>query len=120
MQRYSLDNAIEELNVLESVLVGKVREYLEKNDIINAARGLIAINKELYRVEEDARRLRLTGQLDQQIYNAFTRGYRQIADRIMETAKEYRYAHEVSVLFKALRFTNEVSTLAEYLREDKE
>ncbi|MBI2183958.1 MAG: hypothetical protein HYU39_03255 [Thaumarchaeota archaeon] len=120
MQRYSLDNAIEELNVLESVVAGKVRNYLEKTDIINAARGLIAVNKELYRVEEDARRLRLTGQLDLEIYNALTKGYKLIADRIMKTAYEYKYAHEVSVLFKALRFTNEVSSLSDYLREGDE
>lgn len=120
MQRYSLDSAIEELNVLESVVVGKVRNYLEKCDIINAARGLVAVNKELYKLEEDARKLRLTGQLDRDIYNAMTGGYRLIANRIMKTAYEYKYAHEVSILFKALRFTNEVSTLAEYLRENDE
>jgi len=120
MQRYSVENVVEELNILERLLVSTIERYLEARDIINAAKGLIAVNKELYKIEEDARRLRLTGQLDLQIYDAFAKGYKRIADRIMKVAYERNYAHEVSVLHKALRFTKDAPTLAEYLREADE
>ena len=70
-------------------------------------------------VEEDARKLRLTGQLDQGIYNALRKGFARIADSIIKTAFEHQYTHEISILSRALKFTNEVSTLSEYLREDE-
>jgi len=120
MQRYSVENAIDEVKVLESVLTGRVEKYLESKDIINAAKGLIAINKEIYKVEEDARRLRLTGELDVHTHTALTNGYRQIAERIMKVAYEHHFAHEVSVLYKALRFTNDAPNLSDYLREADE
>jgi hypothetical protein len=120
MQKYNVESANIELNSLESVLASKVEYYLKKNDTINAAKGLIAVNKELYKIEEDGRKLRLTGQLDVQVYEALTKGYKQIADRIMNIAYKHNYAHEVSVLHKALRFTNDAPTLADYLREANE
>ena len=115
---YSVETAVEELTDLEAVIERRVRRFLEKRDIINAARGLIAVNKELYRIEEDARKLRLAGELDQKIYKIMIRGYVQIADRIINIAGEHNSLHEIMVLHKALRFTTEVSTLADYLRED--
>jgi hypothetical protein len=118
MQQYYADDAKEELKELEDSVIEKIRKYLEKDDIINAARGLVAVNKELYKVEEDGRKLRLTGQLEQGIYDALRKGFTRIADNIVKTAFEHQYAHEISVLSRALRFTNEVSTLPEYLRED--
>lgn len=117
MQRYTTENAMDELNFLGSILVQKVGNYLEDNDIINAARGLCAISKELYKIEEDSRRLRLTGELDVQIYTTLTKGYRQITDRIMSLAYEHHYAKEISSLHKSLRFTNEAPSLSDYLGE---
>lgn len=120
MQKYNVEAANGELNTLESVLARRVEEYLEGNDVINAARGLVAVNKEIYKLEEDARELRLTGELDVEIYRALRNGYSRIAERIMTIARGFHYTREISSLNRSLRFTNEASSLTDYLREADE
>ena len=120
MQKYNVESANIELNSLESVLARRVAGYLESDDVLNAARGLIAVNKELYKLDEDARRLRLTGELDVEIYHTMKNGYAQIADRIMKIANGFNYSREVSILHRSLRFSNEAPSLSDYLREASE
>lgn len=120
MQKYNVETASVELNTLESVLARRVEEHLESNDVINATRGLFAINKEIYKPEEDPRRLGLTGELDVEIYRALRNGYARIADRIMAIARGFHYTREVSSLNRSIRFTNEAPSLSDYLREADE
>jgi len=103
---------------LESRLVPAIQRYLENNKTLEVAKALVIVNKELYRTEEEARRLRLTGELDLEIYQALTAGYRHIAEKIMSLAYKHKLAHEVSVLHKALRFSQETAGiyLQEYVR----
>ena len=58
----------------------------------------------------------LAGQLDVQVYEAPTKDYKQISDNIMKIAYEWKLAHEISALHKALRFTNDAPSLSDYLR----
>lgn len=120
MQKYNVETANTELNSLESVVARRVEDYLESNDVINAARGLIAVNKEIYKLEEDARRLRLTGELDIEVYQSLRNGYARITERIMTIARGFHYSQEVSSLHRSLRFTNEAPSLTDYLREADE
>ena len=113
--KYSSENAVEELHELERKMVPFIEKYLESNQTMEVAKALVIVNKELYRIEEEARRLRLTGELDPEIYRTLTRGYRGLAYKIMNLAQDYKIAHEVSVLQKALKFSSE--TAGTYLQE---
>ena len=95
-----------------------IERYLRNNQPIEVARALVIINKELYRIEEEARKLRLRGELDFDIYRVLTARYDTLVRKITNLSYSYKLAHEVSVLFKALKFSNETAGiyLQEYLR----
>ena len=80
---------------------------------------LVVINKEMYRYEEEARRLRLTGELDQDVCTELGSGYNNIRRKILDVIAEHKLNSEVSRLFRIMRFSNEVAGpyLTEYLEE---
>ncbi|MBI3859798.1 MAG: hypothetical protein HY296_06155 [Thaumarchaeota archaeon] len=117
MQKYNVDSVNLELSGLEAVLAERLTNSLETDDLLDVAKGLIALDKEVYKVEEDARKLRLTGQLDIQVYTALSGGYRRLSDRLTKLAQQDEHAREISTLYRALRFTNEAVSLSDYLRE---
>ena len=60
MQRCTVDSVIMEIGTLEAIL-RRIEKYIQSDDIINAAKGLIAANKEIHKIDENARKLRLAG-----------------------------------------------------------
>ncbi len=117
MSKYTTENALQELDNAETVILQKIEQYLEKSDALEVAKILTLVGRESYHIDEEARRLKLTGQLDPDIYNVLSKGYHEIASRIMQLSYEYKLAHEVSVLHKGMKFSKELDTyLAEYLR----
>lgn len=115
--KYNVDYAAEEIGELEATLTPIIEKYLEENKPVEVAKALVIVNKELYRYEEEARRLRLTGGLDTDIYKAIISGYRALSNKILKLSYEYKLAYEVSTLHKALRFSSETAGiyLTEYL-----
>src|SRR6058998_3686289 len=111
MRGCTVDSVIIEIGTLEPILLRRIEKYIQSDDIVNAAKGLIATNQEIYKIDEDARKLRLAGQLDVQVYEALTKDYKQISDKIMKIAYERKLAHEISALHKALRFTNDAKSV---------
>ncbi len=118
MPKYTTENALQEVDKAETVLLQKAEEYLEKSNALEVAKILTLVSRESYRIDEEARRLKLTGELDLDIYNVLSKGYHDIADSIMRLSYEYELAHEVVPLHKSMKFSKEsVDTyLAEYLR----
>ncbi len=117
MSKYTTENSKQELEEVETILMPKVEQYLEKSEPLEVAKILTLVSRESYRIDEEARTLKLTGQLDTDIYNVLSKGYHEIASRIMQVSYEYKLAHEVSVLHKSMKFSKEIDTyLAEYLR----
>lgn len=118
MSKYTTENALQELDKTETVLLQKAEEYLEQSNAVEVAKILTLVSRESYRIDEEARRLKLTGELDLDVYNILSKGYHDVASRIMELSYEYKLAHEVSTLHKSMRFARDsVDTyLAEYLR----
>ncbi len=114
--RYSIDYAAEEIGELDAVLTPIVEKYLEEKPV-EVAKALVIVNKELYRYEEEARRLRLTGELDVDIYKTPVSRYRDLSNKILKLGYKYKIVHEVSTLHKALRFSSETAGiyLSEYL-----
>ena len=117
MQKYNLDNVGLELSNLEAVLAERVTNSLETGDLLDVAKGLIALDKESYKIDEEARRLRLIGQLDAEIYGALNRGYRRLSEKMNRLVQQDDHLKEVQTLYRALRFTNEAVSLSDYLRE---
>lgn len=117
MSKHTTENALRELEHVEALLMVKVEQYLEKSQPLEIAKILTLVSRESYRIDEDARALELTGQLDPDIHNILSKGYHEIASRIIHLSYEYKLAHEVSVPHKSMKFSKEIDTyLAEYLR----
>ena len=117
--RYSVWTAGEELYVLEEELFKKAAQLAEKKDCYGLARMLVVIDKEVYKYEEEARRLRLTGELDLDVYRELISSYNGIRQKIFKLINENKLSNDVSRLFKLMRFSNEVAGLylAGYLQE---
>jgi len=117
--RYSVWTAGEELYVLEEELFKKAAQLVEKKDCYELARMLVVIDKEVYKYEEEARRLRLTGELDLDVYRELISSYNGIRQKIFKLINENKLGNDVSRLFKLMRFSNEVAGLylAGYLQE---
>jgi len=117
--RYSVWTAGEELYVLEEELFKKAAQLVEKKDCYELARMLVVIDKEVYKYEEEARRLRLTGELDLDVYRELISSYNGIRQKIFKLINENKLSNDVSRLFKLMRFSNEVAGLylAGYLQE---
>ncbi len=117
MPKYTTENALQELDNAEAIILQKVEQYLEKSNALEVAKILTLLGRESYRIDEEARRLKLTGQLDLDIYNVLSKGYHDIANRIMQVSYDYNLAHEVSALHKSIKFSKDIDTyIAEYLR----
>lgn len=119
MKNYSPWDAREELYVLENTLYEKATVIAQNKDSYELARMVVVINKEMYRYEEEARRLRLTGELDPDVCRELASGYSNIRRRVLDLIAEHRLNGEVSRLFRIMRFSNEVAGLylTEYLEE---
>jgi len=102
--------------IIPAILI-RAQELFNKGER-EVAKILTLVSRESYKIDEEARRLKLTGELDLNIYSVLSKGYHEIANRIMELSYEYKLAHEVSALHKSMRFAKDAveTYLAEYLR----
>jgi ABC-type phosphate transport system auxiliary subunit len=119
MKNYSPWDASQEMYELEEVLFKKANKLAEKGDSYELARMLVVINKETYRLEEEARKLRLTGELDLEVYRELVEDYANMRRRILEVITKKNLNNEVARLYKVMRFSSEVAGLylTEYLQE---
>lgn len=117
MAHYTTEEALNELDDIGLGLVKKVQDYLKAGDVVNATKGLVALRREMYKLDEDARKLRLSGQLESEVYRTLSVGYRQIAKMVFEAASDYERNDEVTKLYPVLRFSRDVPSLSEYLHE---
>lgn len=111
--------ATEELYELSEKLFEKAKALVEKRDCYELARMLAVIDKEVYRYEEEARRLRLRGELELDVYREIISDFSEIKKRIFSVLTETRLSVEVSKLYKLVRFSKELAGvyLREYLEE---
>jgi ABC-type phosphate transport system auxiliary subunit len=119
MKNYSPWDASQEMYELEEVLFKKANKLAEKRDSYELAKMLVVINKETYRLEEEARKLRLTGELDLEVYRELVEDYANMRRRILEVITKKNLNNEVARLYKVMRFSSEVAGLylTEYLQE---
>ena len=99
MGRYTVDDALREMNELRGKLLSRVERLVEKRDADGLARILVALNLEVERIESEARRLRLKGELDVEVYRALISGYTKLADSIWQYATKNGLGDDVRLLY---------------------
>jgi len=119
VDKYSAWDAREELCDLEGVLLEKANMFAKSKDSYELARMLVVMNKEVYRYEEEARKLRLTGELNWDTYEELISRFYNVKRKIFDVVTQHKLNSDVSRLFKIMRFSNEVAGLylTEYLEE---
>ena len=114
-RRYSRTDVLDEVGEVEARMLSHVTTCLRGKNSIEVARALVIVSKEIYRLEEEGRRLRLTGELDPEIYKLLVLGFQRILSRIMNVAFSYNLLNEVSSLRKALRFSSDTAGIYIYV-----
>ncbi|MEM5854277.1 MAG: hypothetical protein QXG39_09375 [Candidatus Aenigmatarchaeota archaeon] len=103
MSRYSRKEALSELNYLESLIIARVENFLKNEDSRAVAEILISIDNEIYQTEKEARRLRLMGRLDYEVYRTLMDGYAKLQKQIIELSKEYGLERDVKEVYSFLK-----------------
>ncbi|WP_161997807.1 hypothetical protein, partial [Escherichia coli] len=96
-------------------LYEKAKLLAERRDCYELAKMLVMVDKEVYRYEEEARKLRLKGELELEVYREIISDFSEIKKKIFSILNENNLGNEVSRLYKLMRFSNELAGL--YLRE---
>jgi len=120
MSKYDAKTAILELDLIESKLMEKAEKYLESNNSFEVTKIYSLVRKELYNIDKDARRLKLTGELDSEMYGVMSEGYRDIGIRLIRISHEYSLGNKVLKIHDTIRFSEKINStyLTEYMRED--
>jgi hypothetical protein len=120
MTDYSSKDAIDELLTLGVNLLFKAERDVKKKRVTEVATMYVLVRREGRRVEEEATRLKLEGELDSEVYEKLADGYDSLGKVIMEIAKSEWLAADVYVLSRGLKNSVEKrwSSLAEYARSE--
>jgi hypothetical protein len=103
MVRYSKESALYELKELESGILSKTEKLLRDKNIDRIAEILISIDNEIYQTEREARRLRLTGRLDYEVYKTLIDGYADLQKQIIELSQKHGLEKDVKSAYSFLR-----------------
>ncbi|NIP61271.1 MAG: hypothetical protein GWN01_10205 [Nitrosopumilaceae archaeon] len=106
---------------MSTEIMQRAEYYLERSNSFEVAKIYALVRKELYKIDEDARKLKLTRELDPEMYDVMSSSCRDMGERVMDLAREYSLRNKVFEVYNAIRFSNEVNStyLVEYLRSDK-
>ena len=117
--KYSMWTVDEEFYGLEKQLLDKANRLVQERDAYELAKMLVLIDKEVYRYEEEARRLRLKGELNLDVYRELVSSYCNMKQKLFKLVNENKLSNDVSKIYRLMRFSNEVAGLylAEYLQE---
>jgi len=75
MARYSEEDALKELKDPESIIMTKTENLLRNKNYREVAMLLVSIDNEIYETEREARRLRLMGRLNYEVYRTLMEDY---------------------------------------------
>ena len=64
MSKYSVESAICEIDNTETIILQKVEQYLKNGNALEVAKILTLVIKESHKLDEEARRLKLVGELN--------------------------------------------------------
>jgi hypothetical protein len=120
MTDYSTQDAVKELHDIGVKLLAKAERDVSGKKVMELARMYALVMREYELVEAEARRMRLAGDLDPELYKTISEGYDSLGRGIMEIAKSKWLAGDVYVLSKSLRpsIYRRWSSLTEYVRKE--
>jgi len=75
MARYSEEDALKELKDPESIIMARTENLLRNKNYREVAMLLVSIDNEIYETEREARRLRLMGRLNYEVYRTLMEDY---------------------------------------------
>lgn len=103
MAKYTVKDALEELNELRNRLQSKVDQLLSKREVEKVAYLLFSLEKEVAEIEKEARRLRLKGELDLGVYRTLVKGYHEFMRFILEESTKHGVERDVKNYYACLR-----------------
>ena len=103
MAKYSSKEALNELKYLESLIMARAENLLKSKDSRGVAEMLLSIDNEIYQTEKEARRLRLTGRLDYEVYRTLMDGYAELQKQIIELSEKHGLERDVRDMYAFLR-----------------
>jgi hypothetical protein len=103
MAKYSKENALYELKELESKLLSRAEKLLREKNVDKVAGILISIDNEIYETEREARRLRLMGRLDYEVYRTLMDGYVDLQRQIIELSEKHGLEKDVRNMYSFLK-----------------
>lgn len=106
MAQYTVSEALQELDEMKARLSARVDHFLQNKDARCVAHALLALENEIVETEIEARRLRLTGELDLKVYKTLVEGYSQLSNYIIKRSSEQGLDGEVKNFYTFLRFEN--------------
>ncbi|MEM2562131.1 MAG: hypothetical protein QXT06_07370, partial [Candidatus Bathyarchaeia archaeon] len=101
--RYLNREALNELKYLEPLIMARAVNLLKSKNYRGAAEMLISIDNEIYQTEHEARRLRLMGQLNYEVYRALMDGYVGLQRRIVELSEKHGLERDVKEVYSFLK-----------------
>jgi len=101
--RYLNREALNELKYLEPLIMARAVNLLKSKNYRGAAEMLISIDNEIYQTEHEARRLRLMGKLDYEVYRALMDGYVGLQRRIVELSEKHGLERDVKEVYSFLK-----------------
>ncbi len=104
MQNYTKDDAVNELCELEVNLIEKADKLLKAKNFDGVAGLLVLIDNEIYETEREARRLRLEGNLDVNVYKTLMDGYHSLSEKIVGRASKYGLWDQVKSVYSFHRY----------------
>lgn len=102
MAQYTVKDALQELEEIRLNLESRVDELITKRDAEGIAYLLFSLRKEIDEIEREARRLRLKGELDLNIYRTLISGYQELTNHIMKESDRRGLREEVRSFYTFL------------------
>jgi hypothetical protein len=96
-------DALNELKELESKLLSRAERLLKEKNVDKVAGILMSIDNEIYETEREARRLRLMGRLDYEVYRTLIDGYVDLQRQIIELSEKHGLEKDVRNMYSFLR-----------------
>ncbi|MGH9909116.1 MAG: hypothetical protein ACRD32_00585, partial [Nitrososphaerales archaeon] len=107
--RYTVQEAQRELKGVGHDVFENVRNHLEAGEWRESVQILLDLDNEVDLIIKEARRLRLQGKLDLEIYSTLINGYSDLRERIFELAGEHGVLKQVRSLYNFNKYAKKVT-----------
>lgn len=108
--KYTVNEAQLELQQVERDLIERVAEHLEARECGDVVLILMYLDTELELLVREARKLRLCGELNKDVFDVLVSGYTSIKDRIYELADQHKLLKAIRSLYAFRKYAARTTT----------